>query len=85
MTNYTTARELREGLRQYLVDATHGCAIQEATDGSGWPCGTCIMDVLNILGLDDTRPEYHECNPDRDRHNEVWRAILQIRDAELVG
>lgn len=72
----------RERLRTLLVNKTR-CAIQQAADGSGWPCGTCVMDWLNLIGLDNTKAEYQEHNPAHDRHNEVWRAILQIRDAKL--
>jgi len=67
-------KQAREDLRKYLVEYT-GCEIQD-----GWPCGTCIMALLNGLGLDDTKPEYKEHNKPIDRHNEVWRAILQIRE-----
>lgn len=73
---------LREGLREYLVDATGGCAIQEGGDGKGWPCGTCVIDVLKRMGLDTAVVEYHEHNDPVDRVNEVWRAILQIRDTK---
>ena len=72
--------EAREQLRMWAVKYTEGCDIQDR-----WPCGTCFMDLLNRIGLDDTKPEYKERNKEHDctRHNEVWRAILQIREAKL--
>lgn len=73
----------RENFRRWLVDSCGGCDVQEATDGTGWPCGTCVIDLLNRMGLDSSKPEYSEKNEEPDRHNEVWRAILQIRDAEI--
>jgi hypothetical protein len=72
-----TVEEAREGLRRWLVAAT-GCDIQH----TGWPCGTCTIHLLTRLGLVEHHPAYHERNADPDRHNEVWRAILQIRDTE---
>lgn len=69
----------REALRQCLIDATGGCALQQATDGSLWPCGTCTCAFLAML-LSKNVPEYHEHNSPTDRINEVWRAILQLRD-----
>lgn len=69
--------EAREALRKFLVKYTD-CDIQH----TGYPCGTCFMALLDRLGLDATKPEYKEHNTPRDRHNEVWRAILQIREAE---
>jgi hypothetical protein len=84
------ATEAREELRQWLVKHT-GCAIQapyinEATAGEddalqGWPCGTCTMHLLTEIGLDSADPLYQDRNEEPDRHNEVWRAILQIREA----
>lgn len=72
----------REAFRQFLVEQT-GCEVQDGADGNGWPCGTCTMELLTRMGLESGKPEYHERNPEHDRHNEVWRAILQIRDADL--
>ena len=74
----------RESFRRWLVKYTK-CSIQEGADGKGYPCGTCTMSLLTGLGLDSHSKEYQEHNKDevRDRHNEVWRAILQIRDAKL--
>ncbi len=66
----------RKGLQKYLVKETD-CEVQD-----GWPCGTCFMGLLNRLGLDDTHPDYKVHNDDHERHNEVWRAILQIREAK---
>lgn len=82
MENKTLDKKAREELRQWLVRNCGGCNIQEGKDQKGWPCGTCVMDLLNRIGLDSSKPEYSEVNEEHDRHNEVWRAILQIRDAE---
>lgn len=71
----------KRALAEFLVEHT-GCDIQEGADGLDYPCGTCVMDLLDRLGLDDSKPEYYERNKESgNRHNEVWRAILQIRDA----
>ena len=67
----------REALRQWAVKETK-CDIQS----HGWPCGTCFMALLTRIGLDSTKEEYNEKNEDHDRHNEVWRAILQIKEAK---
>lgn len=72
----------REAFRSFLVGAT-GCDVQEGADRKPWPCGTCVRVLLDKMGLDDTKPEYYEYNKSRDRHNEVWRAIIQIREASL--
>jgi hypothetical protein len=66
-------------LRELLVKHTGGCAIQEASDGALWPCGTCVCALFASV-LDDTDPQYREHNDNHDRVNELWRAILQIRD-----
>jgi hypothetical protein len=67
-----------EALRVALVEATT-CGIQESADGKDWPCGTCTCALLAKL-LPCTAREYREHNDPVDRVNEVWRAILQIRD-----
>lgn len=74
-----SAIKAREELRKWLVKWT-SCNIQD-----GYPCGTCFMNLVNKIGLDETKKEYHEHNKgiNRTRHNEVWRAILQIREADL--
>lgn len=69
----------RRALRRFLVKHTDGCTVQD-----GWPCGTCAMDLFTRMGLDSTAPAYSEHNPGHERHNEVWRAILQIRDSDGV-
>lgn len=76
---------IRNWLREILVVGTGGCGVQEAADGSGWPCGTCTIDLLTRIGLNAKKPEYRDRNKkdQSDRHNEVWRAILQIRDAKI--
>jgi len=68
-------KEARESLKKWAVKYTAGCNIQ-----SGWPCGTCFLDLLKELGLDCESKEYDEHNEPVDRANEVWRAILQIRE-----
>jgi hypothetical protein len=78
MKKNTNAHSFLEALRTALVGAT-GCAIQEGANGSGWPCGTCTCEVLAQL-LSDTAPEYTQRNDPVNRINEVWRAILQMRD-----
>jgi hypothetical protein len=78
--NYNGARE---EFRQWLVKYT-SCDIQDAKGSEGgWPCGTCVMNLLDSIGLDSSKEEYQEHNEELDRHNEVWRAILQIRDAKV--
>lgn len=84
--NEKQKNQCREELRQWISKWTL-CDIQTGkVNGKdsdfGWTCGTCFMNLLNELGLDETKPEYKECNKPRDRHNEVWRALLQIRDAD---
>ena len=72
-------RAFVEAIRVALIDATNGCAIQDSADGTSWPCGTCVCSLLASV-LDESAPEYAEHNDPPDRINEVWRAILQIRD-----
>ena len=72
----------RESLRRWVVKYT-GCKIQEGRDRKGWPCGTCFCSLLGEIGLNNNKEEYKEHNEVVDRVNEVWRAILQIRDAEI--
>lgn len=76
-------KTFRETLRQSLIEATGGCALQEAADGSLWPRATCTCALFGLL-LSKAAPEYHEHNTPPDRINEVWRAILQLRDASPV-
>lgn len=85
----TERDELRESLRKWLVDAT-GCGIHSGMiEGKmqdwGWPCGTCFFDLLERLGLDSTQPAYKERDSVVDRANEVWRAIIQIREGDGRG
>jgi hypothetical protein len=77
--NFTCQREFVEALRLALIQATGGCALQAGADGKPWPCGTCVCDLLGRI-MDEDAPEYAEHNDPVDRINEVWRAILQIRD-----
>jgi hypothetical protein len=79
MTGTTTESRFIETLRTALIEATDGCSVQEGADGKEWPCGTCICWLLTKL-LPCTAREYAEHNDPVDRINEVWRAILQMRD-----
>ncbi len=76
------ALQAREELREWLVRQT-GCNVQRGKDRKSWPCGTCFVALLQGIGLNSKRDEYQEHNKPVDRINEVWRAILQIRDAKL--
>lgn len=79
-TTAPSPENARDGLRRWLVEST-GCAIQH----TGWPCGTCTLDLLSRIGLTANHPHYASRNPGHDRRNEVWRAIIQIREAALPG
>jgi len=74
-------KQAREDLRKWLVKYT-GCDIQESKSGN-YPCGTCMIDLLKKIGLNPKKKEYNEHNKPIDRTNEVWRAILQIRDSKI--
>lgn len=82
MKPYKSNKEAREAFRMFLIAGTHGCVIQEGAGELGWPCGTCTIAFLEKLGLDPKDPQYSQHNKKVDRMNEVWRAILQIREAE---
>ena len=73
-------KRAREDLRKWLIKYTK-CELQEAKDGKAYPCGTCVIALLNDIGLHPRKKEYKEHNNPVDRMNEVWRAILQVRDA----
>lgn len=73
------ARKLIENIRTNLVEATSGCAIQQSACGEKWPCGTCVCAVLGEMLARDAA-EHSQHNDPVDRINEVWRAILQMRD-----
>ena len=80
MSNGTKkARQFVDDLRTALIKATSGCTIQQTADGAGWPCGTCVCSLLGTL-LPHNASEYSQHNDPLDRVNEVWRAILQMRD-----
>ena len=64
--------QCKKELQTWLVKWTGGCAIQ----ADGWPCGTCTISLLQELGL----KEVGQHNYPPDVSNEVWRAILQIRE-----
>ena len=72
----------REAFRKFVVGYT-GCNVQEGENGKAWPCGTCANALFGEMGLDSEKPEYSRRNKPIDRSNEVWRAVLQIRDAIL--
>lgn len=74
-------KEAREELRKWLIKWTK-CDLQTSKSGN-YPCGTCVMHLLDSIGLDSKKKEYKENNNNNDRHNEVWRAILQIRDVKI--
>ena len=85
---YESLEEAREALRRWAIKASGGCMLQEGRDGKEWPCGTCFCSIMGQL-LDEPcggpeSEEYHKHNEPVDRINEVWRAILQIRDAEYL-
>jgi hypothetical protein len=63
----------REEFRTWLVRFSL-CDVQD-----GWPCGTCTVELLTKLGLTRSKDEYSKHNNPVDRINEVWRAIIQIR------
>jgi hypothetical protein len=67
-------RRARAALQAWATKQTK-CRVQ-----NGWPCGTCFFDLLRRIGLNEDAPEYHAHNDPVDRANEVWRAVLQIRD-----
>jgi len=71
-------KEAKEALRKWAVKYTAGCDIQG--EDRGWPCGTCFITLLDELGLNSKKKEYRQHNKPVDRANEVWRAILQIRE-----
>jgi hypothetical protein len=75
-------KQAREDLRKWLIKYT-GCEIQESNNGKSYPCGTCTVDLLKRIGLNSRKKEYKDHNEEIDRINEVWRAILQIRDAKI--
>ena len=80
----TNKEQAREALRKWAVKYSGGCDIQEGETSGGWPCGTCFISLLNEVGLTSTNDAYSDRNKDVDRANEVWRAILQIREAKLT-
>ena len=85
MSNQTKkARQFVEDLRTALIKATSGCTIQQGADGKDWPCGTCVCGLLGSL-LPHDASEYTQRNDPPDRVNEVWRAILQMRDCAESG
>ena len=72
----------REELRKWMVEYTD-CDLQTGSGGA-WPCETCTATLLKSIGLALTDPQYSEHNDEVYHFNEVWRAILQIRDAKLT-
>ena len=76
MTQAIDYGQAKQELRAWMVKWTGGCNVQAA----GWPCGTCTIALLNEMGLTTDHPDYRTHNKPVDRANEVWRAILQIRE-----
>ena len=79
--------QAREEMRRWLVKYTN-CRLQSGHIRShmrdfSWPCATCVLAFLTELGLTDDDEHYHEHCAPPDRRNEVWRAIMQIREADL--
>lgn len=72
--------ELRKWLVKYTMCEAQGGVVDGELQDYGWPCGTCFMGLLDMLGLDSKKKEYCDHNRDFDRANEVWRALLQIRE-----
>jgi len=68
----------REATRRWAVLISGDCEIQEGANNSLWPCGTCFIHALTMLGVDESTGR----NDSPNRHNEVWRAILEIREKE---
>ena len=62
--------EARDELREWIATYTM-CEVQK-----GWACGTCLIGFLDELGVYEDKQH----NKPIDRCNEVWRAILQIRE-----
>lgn len=76
LNNYIRAKR---AFRDFLVEYT-SCTVQEGEDGMSYPCGTCTIALFDGMGLKANKPAFSEHNEPHDRANEVWRAILQIRD-----
>lgn len=77
-----------EKIREFLIELTNGCSIQGGLvkgkmENFGWPCGTCTTYALSEL-IDNKDPMTHEHNEPIDRINEIWRGILQIREAKTI-
>jgi len=70
--NKKEVSDCREELRQWAVKWTK-CSIQE-----GWPCGTCLLYIFGQLGVSEDKKHNKPIN----RVNEVWRAMIQIRENE---
>ena len=82
--NYNLAREeLRQWIEKWTECSIQGGYIDKKLEEGGWSCGTCFIHLLNEIGLTSDNEAYHERNDDNGRTNEVWRAILQIRDAKI--
>ena len=62
--------EARDKLREWIATYTM-CEVQK-----GWACGTCLIEFLVELGVYEDKQH----NKPIERCNEVWRAILQIRE-----
>lgn len=78
----TEIKKAKKEFRNWLVEYTQ-CELQKGKDGMTYPCGTCVISLLDAVGLKSRKKEYKEHNKEVDRSNEVWRAILQIRDYKI--
>lgn len=74
----TTFASLKEQTRRWAIAVSGGCDVQESADGKLWPCGTCFTYGIAALGANANGQH----NNPPDRTNEVWRAILEIRDTQ---
>lgn len=69
----------REELRKWAIKIAGGCKIQTGEgDKKKYPCGTCFC--MGLTKLLKQTSVYKEHNEPIDRINEVWRALLQIRN-----
>lgn len=73
MENYEKNKCVEE-FKRWLASWA-GCGELE----NGWPCGTCTRQLVASLGAVEDNAQHNE---PIDRVNEVWRAIIQIRENE---
>ena len=75
-------KEAKRAFCRFLVEHS-GCSTQDGKDGMSYPCGTCVIALFDAMGLKQKDAQYEDHNEELDRANEVWRAILQIRDYKV--